>query len=86
MPRWPAVAISSIAFAAHHVIVLTLYFGALSPATWLLSLAIVLGGVFWAWLYDRRGSVVGPWASHMIIDAGIFWIGFELVRDVLASS
>jgi membrane protease YdiL (CAAX protease family) len=41
--------------------------------------------MFWAWLYDRTGSLLGPWMSHLIIDAGIFWVGYELIGDTLAA-
>jgi membrane protease YdiL (CAAX protease family) len=80
---WPAITISSLGFMAHHVLVLALYFGAWSPLTWLFSAAVAIGGAFWAWLYDRTGSLVGPWLSHAAIDAGIFFIGYQLVRGAL---
>jgi membrane protease YdiL (CAAX protease family) len=83
--RWPvavAVAISSVGFAAHHVLVLGLYFGySGTPAvlTWLFTLAIVVGGAFWAWLYRASSSLVGPWLSHALIDAAIFAVGYQLI-------
>jgi membrane protease YdiL (CAAX protease family) len=81
-----AMVVSALGFAAHHVIVLAIYFGGSSPLTWLFSAAIVVGGLFWAWLYEKTGSLVAPWLSHLVIDAGIFWIGFELVRGDLAAA
>jgi membrane protease YdiL (CAAX protease family) len=65
---------------AHHVVVLGLYFGWTNPWTWLFSGATAAGGAFWAWLYQRSGSIYGPWASHLLLDAGIFAIGYDLVR------
>ena len=44
-----------------------------------------VGGVFWSWLYDRTGSLLGPWLSHLMIDAGIFWVGYELIGDSLTA-
>jgi membrane protease YdiL (CAAX protease family) len=76
---WPAIAISSLAFMAHHVVVLGTYLGWNSPWTWAFSAATGIGGAFWAWLYNRTGSLYGPWLSHMIIDAGIFAIGYDLI-------
>jgi uncharacterized protein len=84
VPAAAAIIISAAGFASHHVIVLAIYFGTWSAATWLFSAAIIVGGVFWAWLYERSNSLIGPWLSHLVIDAGIFWIGFELVRGGLA--
>jgi membrane protease YdiL (CAAX protease family) len=78
---WPvAILVSSLGFMSHHVLVLATYFGWLSGATWGFSLAVALGGVFWAWLYQRSDSLVGPWLSHLLIDAAIFTIGFNLAN------
>ncbi len=75
---WPAVVISALGFMAHHVLVIGTYFGFFSPTTWIFSLAVALGGGFWAWLYHRSDSLLGPWLSHLLVDAGIFLIGFEM--------
>jgi membrane protease YdiL (CAAX protease family) len=79
VPRWPAIGVSAAAFAAHHVVVLSDYFGDWPWGAVLLSVAVAAGGAFWAWLYERTGSLVGPWVSHLIIDAGVFWIGYDLL-------
>jgi len=80
---WPAVAISSLGFMAHHVIVVGAYFGMASLETWLISFSVALGGAFWAWLYQRSGSLVGPWLSHLLVDSAIFAIGYDIVRDLI---
>ena len=67
------IGVSSLGFMAHHVIVLGFYFGWQSPLTYLFSLAVALGGAFWAWLYERTGSLAGPWLSHLLVDAGSSW-------------
>ena len=77
---WPAVVISALAFMAHHVIVLLEIFKTMPWLAWLLACAVGLGGAFWAWLYERTESIFGPWLSHLMIDAGVFWIGYELLR------
>ena len=74
---------SSLGFLAHHVLVLGKFFGFANPATYLLSACIAVGGAVWAWLYDRTGSLLGPWLSHMLVDAAIFAIGYDLVRSTL---
>ena len=83
VPRWPAIVVASLGFMAHHVLVLSLYFGWWTWPTLLFSAAVAVGGAFWAWLYDRSGSLVGPWLSHLVVDAGIFFIGFQLMRGTL---
>jgi uncharacterized protein len=74
-----AIPISAAGFAAHHVIVLAYYFGWTSPATWLFSLGVGIGGAYWAWLYHRTGSLYASWLSHAIIDVAIFVVGYNLL-------
>ena len=83
LPLAAAVAISSVCFAAHHVLVLGKYFGWSSPATWLFAGGVAIGGVVWAAVYQRSKSLLGPWLSHMLVDAGIFAIGYDVVRQQL---
>jgi membrane protease YdiL (CAAX protease family) len=82
MPWGAAVALSSVGFMAHHVILLETYFG-WSPVTYVFSLSVAVGGAFWAWLYQRSHSLYGPWISHLLIDAAIFAVGYDLVRPLL---
>jgi len=74
-----AVPLASVAFMAHHVIVLAMYFGWFSPWTWLFSAAVAIGGAYWAWLYERTGSLMGPWLSHILADVAIFTVGYWLL-------
>lgn len=74
-----AILISSLGFAAHHVLVLSLYFGWTAPLTWLFSLAIAIGGACWAWLYYKSDSLAAPWLSHALVDAAIFAIGYQMI-------
>ena len=71
---------------AHHVIVLAVLF----PGIWQfftlalpLSLCVGVGGAVWCWLYQRTGSLYAPWISHMLIDAAIMFIGYDMVADKL---
>ncbi len=79
MPVTGAIILSSLAFTAHHVILLAVYFGGLSLATTFFSLCVAVGGAAWAWIYHRNGSLLGPWFSHLLIDAGIFVVGYDLI-------
>lgn len=83
VPMWPAALLSSLAFMGHHVIVLRQFFADAVWLAWLLSAAVAVGGLFWCWLYERSGSIVSTWLSHLVIDAGIFWVGYELVGRAL---
>jgi membrane protease YdiL (CAAX protease family) len=85
LPLWPAILISSLGFMAHHVLVVGEFFGFASPLTWLLSLAVATGGVCWAWLYHRSGSLLGPWVSHLLVDAAIFIIGYDIAKSLFGA-
>jgi len=76
---WPAVVVSSLGFMGHHVVLLGVYFRASWWAAVWFSLAVAVGGAYWAWLYDRTRSLVGPWLSHALVDAGIFLVGYQLI-------
>ena len=36
-------------------------------------------GFFWAWLYEQTRSIWAAWLSHLLIDAGILLIGYDLL-------
>jgi hypothetical protein len=73
-----AVALSSVAFTAHHVLVVGAFLKGYGPATWFFSSCVGVGGAVWAWLYHRSGTLYGAWLSHLLVDAGIMWMGYDL--------
>jgi len=80
LPAAFAIALSSLAFAAHHVVVLDVYFpGRFWSATLPFSIGVAFGGACWAWWYDRTGSLAGPWAAHVLADVAIMAVGFDLL-------
>ncbi len=75
----PAAVTASLAFMAHHVIILAVFL----PGQWWtailpFSVCVAGGGFVWTWLYERTGSVYAPWISHLLVDAGLFVIGYDL--------
>ena len=80
---WPAIIISSLGFMLHHVLVLGFYLGWDSLFTYQVSFCIAIGGAFWAWLYHKTESLYPAWLSHGIVDAGIFYMGYLIVKDSL---
>jgi membrane protease YdiL (CAAX protease family) len=86
---WPALMLASLAFMAHHVIVLAVYFPGVKKFFTLalpLSLGVAIGGGVWCWLYHKTGSLYAAWISHMLIDAAIMGIGYDLVADRFESA
>jgi membrane protease YdiL (CAAX protease family) len=79
--RW-ALVLSSLAFMGHHVVVLHVYLpGRFLAEVVPFSLAIAVGGGVWAWLYERTGTLYASWLSHALVDAAIFVIGWDLIRQ-----
>ncbi len=74
-----AAIVSSLGFMSHHIFVLAVYFGWNSPMTYLFSLAVAVGGLIWAWMYEKTGSLYGAWVSHALVDTAIFVVGYDLL-------
>jgi membrane protease YdiL (CAAX protease family) len=82
VPQVTGLALAGLAFMSHHIVIIGVYFpqyvwSAVLP----FSLGVAGGGIVWAWLYERTGSLLGPWVSHMIVDAAVMIVGFDLVFD-----
>jgi membrane protease YdiL (CAAX protease family) len=75
-----ALLLSSLAFMAHHVVVLAVYFpGKFFAAALPFSFCVAAGGAVWAWLYQRTGSIYSAWISHLLVDAAILIVGYDMV-------
>jgi membrane protease YdiL (CAAX protease family) len=83
LPAPAAVALASLAFAAHHLIVVARYV----PADRLWSVAVpataavALAGAHWCALYRRTGSLLAPWVSHLLVDAAVLGLGYLLLLE-----
>jgi membrane protease YdiL (CAAX protease family) len=84
-PVGVAIALSSLGFMAHHVVLLDFYF---PDRFWTLvvpfSLSVAAGGAVWAGIYDRTGSLYAAWLSHALIDASLFVVGYAMVGPYLS--
>jgi membrane protease YdiL (CAAX protease family) len=74
-----AIVTSSLGFMAHHVVLLGTFFGFDNPFTYIFSAGVAVGGAAWAGLYHRSGNIYAPWLSHALVDAAIFWIGYDIL-------
>ncbi len=83
LARTLAIFLSSLAFMAHHVVVLYVYLpGRFWSAALPFALGVAVGGAVWALLYEHNGSLGAPWLSHLLIDAAIFAIGWDLLWPI----
>jgi membrane protease YdiL (CAAX protease family) len=59
-------ALAALAFMAHHVVVLGVYFPQyFFTAALPFSLCVAVGGAVWAWLYQRTGTIYSAWISQL---------------------
>lgn len=77
MIAWRAALISSVAFSAHHYIVLSTFF------PWWFALigtcAVGIAGYLWCVLYQRSGTVYASWVNHFFADIAIMAVGYILL-------
>jgi len=73
----PAAVLAGLAFASHHVIILSQYFS----LTWavVLGLAVAGGGYAWCLMIERQRTLMGAWLSHVLVDLAILWIGYRML-------
>ncbi len=78
MPVTVAHLVAALGFSSHHIVVLSQFF----PFGWALALGacVGIGGAFWSWQAQRYNSLIGPWVSHLLVDIGIVWIGWEALQ------
>ncbi len=78
MPAGGAILLAGVGFASHHIVILSKFV----PLPWaiLFGAFVGVGGGVWSWLYWKHNTLWGAWVSHMLIDLGIMWIGWELIK------
>jgi membrane protease YdiL (CAAX protease family) len=87
LPVTIAAVLASLAFMSHHVVILYVYMpGRFWNGVVPFSLGIAVGGMFWCWLYQRTDSLYAAWLSHLLIDAAIFAIGWDLLERSAVSA
>ncbi|MFP6880066.1 MAG: CPBP family intramembrane glutamic endopeptidase [Roseibacillus sp.] len=75
--RWAGHVIAAVGFGGHHLVITLQFF---PPALAIfLTLCVVVGGFIWTLMYERQGTVVGCWVSHLCVDVLLMVIGFQLI-------
>ncbi|MCD4656612.1 MAG: CPBP family intramembrane metalloprotease [Planctomycetes bacterium] len=72
-----AMIISALGFSFHHLIVLITYFGMAYGI--LFSFGTFIGGVVWAYFYDRYDSILPCIVSHIIVDVAVMIVGYDVL-------
>ena len=73
----PAIVLSAFFFTVHHVVIVW-SLGSL----WIVflgSLGLFVGGMIWAWLYNKYNSIWPGWICHVAADTAIMWVGWWLI-------
>jgi len=73
----PAVIVSGLLFAGHHVVALA------AQTNWnvvlLATLGVFLAGTIWSWCYLRYRSIWPGYVSHIIADVGVYIVGWMVL-------
>ncbi len=77
VPIFWAHILAGAAFASHHVVVTSQFFG----IGWgfFVGAAVAAGGIIWSLMYSRQRTLAGPWLSHIVVDLGIEAIGHSIL-------
>jgi membrane protease YdiL (CAAX protease family) len=74
--------IGGLAFAGHHIVVVSVYAGPFAGL--LLGLVVGVAGLTWSLLHHRHGSLLGAWIAHACCDIAIMYLGWLAIHPVAA--
>lgn len=77
MSEKAAIVLSALGFVGHHLLAMSLYFDI--TIALLACAGIFVGGVIWSVLYMRYRSILPCYISHILADAAIFIIGYNVL-------
>ena len=69
--------LAAVAFGGHHLIITLQFFPI--PLALFLTASVVVGGFIWSMMYEKQGTVIGCWISHICVDVMLMVIGFQLI-------
>ena len=70
--------LAGLAFSLHHFIVLNFYFP-LGVAA-IFTFIVMIGGVLFSYLYNRKENIWGAWAMHVFADLVIMYVGWSVIN------
>lgn len=71
--------LAGVAFAAHHVVIISEFFGVFWG--FFFSAFVGIGGIIWSLMLARQKTLMGIWVSHMIVDFGAMGVGYWLIQQ-----
>ena len=74
---WTSHILAALAFAAHHLVVTWQFFD--PPLAIFLAFCVAVGGFLWTLLYQRQGTLLGCWLSHLCVDVLLMVVGYQLI-------
>ena len=74
--------IGGLAFAGHHIVVVSVYAGPFAGL--FLGLVVGIAGMAWSLLHRRHGSLLGSWIAHACCDTAIMFLGWLAMHPVAA--
>ena len=74
--------IGGLAFAGHHIVVVSVYAGPFAGL--FLGLVVGVAGMSWSLLHRRHGSLLGAWIAHACCDFAIMFLGWLAMHPVTA--
>jgi membrane protease YdiL (CAAX protease family) len=69
--------LAAVGFASHHLVLTCQFY-----PFWFafgLSICVAIGGLIWSLLYQRYQSLLGSWICHLCVDAGLMWVGYQMI-------
>ncbi len=76
--HWPGHIIAAVAFAGHHFVITIQLFPV--PVAIFLSVLVGIGSLMWTLMYEWHGSVWGCWLSHLVADAFLMVVGYQMIH------
>jgi membrane protease YdiL (CAAX protease family) len=67
--------LSSLAYSAHHIVVLNIYFSFFG--TIFFGILVFLAGIYWNYIYKKYESILASWIQHVFVDMAIIYIGYQ---------
>ena len=76
---WTSHVLAALAFAAHHLVVTWQFFD--PPLAIFLAFCVAVGGFLWTLLYQKQGTLLGCWLSHLCVDVLLMVVGYQLIMS-----